>query len=127
MRPRDERAHPVVNDALDRGYLDSGREYPVDGIIGHQAANQARLSVKLAATHLGVSAACWVVDQAGNPCPQDCEPSDTPHGVRFRLHSKAAARAYVTRQAGGNPANLRYNPFQRGEPRRFDDNGQPLR
>lgn len=127
MQPRDERAHPVVNDALDRGYLDTGREYPVDGIASHDAANEARLSVKNAATHLGVSEACWVVDGAGNPCGADCQAPGTPHGIRFRLHNKNAARAYITRQSGGDPSKLKYNPFQRGEPRRIDDNGQRLR
>lgn len=127
MQPRDERAHPVVNDALDRGYLDTGREYPVDGIGGHDAANEARLSVKRAADHLGVSEACWVVDQAGNPCGQDCQAPGTPHGIRFRLHNQNSARAYINRQVGGDPSKLKYNPFQRGETRRIDDNGQHLR
>jgi hypothetical protein len=90
-------------------------------------ANEVRLSVGRAATHLGVSDACWVVDQAGNPCQRDCQAPGAPHGIRLRLHSKNAAREYVTRQSGGDPANLRYNPFQRGEPRRVDDNGRLLR
>jgi hypothetical protein len=127
MQPRDETAHGLVNHALDRGYLDTHEPFAVDSLESHEVANDWRLRVGRAADHLGVSDATWVVDQAGNPCPRDCQPPGTPHGIRFKLYSKDAAREHVTREADGNPANLKYNPFQRAEPRRIADDGRALR
>ena len=126
MRPRDERAHPVINDALDKGYLDTGAEYPIDGMNSHDSANEARKSVRLAAQHLNVSAAAWVVDQDGNPCFKACADPQAPHGIRFRIHSKDAAREHVVRQSGGDPAKLKYNPFARGQGPVVDDSGRRI-
>lgn len=126
MRPRDERAHPVVQDALDRGYLDSGTPYPIDGIPTHDAANEARLAVNRAGRHFNVSTPSWVVDEAGHPCYRDCADPGAPHGVRFRVHSKDAARMHVHQQTGGDPAKLKYNPFQRSSGPRFEDDGRPI-
>jgi hypothetical protein len=126
MRPRDERAHPVVNHAIELGYLDTGAEYAVDNLTSHDAANEARLSINRAGTHLNVSTPSWVVDQDGHPCYKGCADANAPHGVRFRIHSKAAARAHLVHQTGGDPAKLKYNPFQRGSGPVLDDHGNRL-
>lgn len=115
MRPRDERAHPVVNDALDRGYLDTGREYIVPGFPDGAAANEARLSVNRAGRHLGVSVAAWVVHHG-----------DGSAALHFTIWSKNTARAHVAATTGGDPARLRYNPFLKGEGRQVGDDGRPM-
>lgn len=117
----------MVKDALDKGYLDSGAEYPVPGIVNHDAANEARRSVRTAGQHLGVAVAAWVTDSDGNPCYRNCQDPNAEHGIKFKLHNKTAARAHVVKESGGNPANLKYNPFQRGEPRLIDDQGKRIR
>lgn len=126
MRPRDERAHPVIEDALAQGYLDSSAEYPIDGLATHDAANEARLSINRAGHHLNVSTPSWVVDSAGNPCYKSCTDPQAPHGVRFRVHSKDKARDHVVRQSGGDPGNLKYNPFARGQGPILDDKGRRI-
>ena len=127
MQQRDERAHGVVNDALAKGFLDTGAIYPVDGIASHDAANEARLSVNRAGQHLGMSTPCWVVDQDGQHCPKGCQRPDSPHGIRFRIHSKDSARKHVYRQTAGDPSKLRYNPFARAAGPVVDDYGRRLR
>lgn len=133
MKARDERGHPVVKHALDQGYLDTGKPYHVPGFASHATANDGRKSLKLAGDHLGVSVAAFVVTSDGQPCWKasqagyvDCPGEDTPHGVTFRLWSKNSARAHVLKQSGGDPANLKYNPFARAESRVVDDSGQPV-
>ena len=125
MRPADERAHPVIQDAIDRGYVDNGAEYEVNGIASHNKANDARLSIARAGRHFNLSTPCWVVDEDGEPCGAGCEAPDTPHGVRFRLHSKDQARAHLLRQTGGDPSKLKYNPYARPAMPRFSDDGRP--
>src|SRR5262249_32767163 len=115
MRPRDESAHPVVKDALGKGYLDTGKPYPIHGFKTHEAANQGRLSVNRAGSHLGVSVAAWVADQYGEPCYRHCQDESAPHSVFFRLHSKNQARKHILHQTGGDPSKLKYNPFARRE------------
>jgi hypothetical protein len=124
MRPRDERAHPVVRDALDQGFLDTGAIYHVDGFEGHEAANEARKSVNRAGQHLNVSTPCWVVDQGGESCYKACTDQNAPHGIRFRLHSKDQARQHVVQQTGGDPSKLKFNPFARGQAPLLDDSGR---
>lgn len=126
MRPRDERAHPVVKDALDKGYLDTGADYRIPGFGSHDAANEARLSVQRAQAHLGFGMAARVTDQDGMPCWKDCRDPSAPHEVTFKLWSKDKARGHVFRESGGDPANLKYNPWKRGEKRAVDDSGRRL-
>lgn len=126
MRPRDERAHPVVQDALDKGYLDSGEVYQITGFATHDAANQARLSVNRAGQHMNVSTPCWVTDEAGESCYKACADPDAPHGVFFRLHSKDAARKHIVHVTGGDPSKLKFNPFARGSGPVVDDAGRPV-
>lgn len=126
MRPRDESAHGVIQDALDKGYLGTDAVYPVDGFTSHDAANEGRLSINRGSKHLNVSAACWVVDSDGQHCPGHCKSPDSAHGLRFRLWSKDSARSHVLASTGGDPSKLRYNPFQRRSGPAFDDAGRPL-
>lgn len=127
MKPRDERGHPVVEDALGKGYLDTGAAYQINGISGHEAANQARKSIKVAGEHLGVSAAPWVVNQYGDHCWKiECDP-EAVHHVYFKLWSKKSARQHVLRESGGDPANLKWNPFERKNQRLYDDDGRKIR
>jgi hypothetical protein len=125
LRPRDERAHPVVQDAYDKGYLDTGADYAIRGLASHDVANEVRLSVGRAQAHLGFSQAARVVDEAGMPCWKACADPSAPHGVTFKLWSKDGARAHVFRQSGGDPANLKFNPWQKADPALVDDHGKP--
>lgn len=122
--PRDETAHEVIQDAVDRGYLDTGRKYYVGDLNGHETANEARKSITRGLQHFGLAPTAWVTDQAGNPCWKACQDPDAPHGAGFELHSKNAARRHVATQTGGDPAKLKYNPFAPPRPGRFDDDGQ---
>jgi len=126
MRPRDESAHPVIEDALARGYLDTGAIYQVNGFTSHAAANEGRLSVNRGGKHLNVSTPSWVTDQAGESCYKACQDPQAPHSVYFRLHSKDSARQHVYTETGGDPAKLKYNPFARGQAPALDDSGQRL-
>ena len=117
---RDSRAWPVIRLYLEQYGTDSGHEYPVNGIEGHGAANEARLSLRRGARHHGARCAAWVTGQDGNPCNPatgSCRDASAPHGVRFTLWSEDTARRHVAGQAGGNAAGLAYNPFRRGEAR----------
>ena len=126
MRPRDESAHPLVEHALEQGYLDTQAVYHVDGLAGHDIANKARLSLNRAGQHLNVSTPSWVVDSAGEPCWKSCQDPQAPHGLRFRVHSKDAARQHLLRETGGDPSKLKYNPFKRGQRALVDDSGRPV-
>jgi hypothetical protein len=75
---------------------------------------------------MGVSCAAWVTDADGEPCYRSCADPSAPHGVHFRLFPKNASRRFVTEQAGGDPAKLKYNPWKRKSGPRFDDNGVPI-
>ncbi len=127
MRPRDERAHPVVRDAIERGYVQSGEVYPVDGLPSHETANQARKSIRAAGEHLGVAVAAWVADADGNPCWKDCADPQAPHRACFRLFPKETARQHVATETGGDPSKLKYNPWKKAEPRLVDDKGRRIR
>lgn len=123
MKPRDERAHPVVKEALDRGFLDTGQDFPIPGLSSHDVANEVRLSVQRAQVHLGFAMAARVVDEYGKPCWKACQDPSAPHGVTFRLWSKDQARGHVFRASQGDPSNLKYNPWKKAEPRVVDDSG----
>jgi hypothetical protein len=121
---RDERAHEVIQDAIDKGYLDTGRKYHVPGLPDHETANQARLSITRGLHHFGLSPAAWVTDAGENPCHKDCQDPSAPHGAGFELHSKAMGRRHVVEQTGGDPAKLRFNPYAPPRQGRFSDNGE---
>ena len=128
MRKADTRAYPLVQDAIDKGYLESGATYMVRGLPDHATANEARLSVGRALVNSNLAKAAWVVDADGvqcNPLKTPCKDEKAPHGVGFRLISKDSGRAYIVRQSGGNPANLKWNPFDRAKPKGFNDDGTP--
>lgn len=123
LKQRDERAHPVVQDALDRGYLDSGQDYVIPPLPNHATANRVRISVVRALEHFNLGKAARVVDQDGNPCWHDCADPDALHSVTFRLHSKKGARAHVLQSTGGDPSKLKYNPFARPQTPLIPDDG----
>lgn len=114
IRARDERGHPLIRDAIGRGYEASGDDYPVGPFPGHDIANESRLVIGRALEHFGYPRAARVVDRDGQPCHGDCADPAAPHSVTFRLFAKHAARAHTLRETGGDPANLKYNPFRRG-------------
>lgn len=120
---RDERAHGVIQDAIDKGYLDSGRKYIVPGFANHESANQGRRSITRGLDHFGLARSAWVTDGDGNQCYQDCKDPDAPHGAGFELHSKDRGRAYVVDDTGGDPAKLKWNPHDARRHGRFADNG----
>lgn len=123
---RDERAHEVIQDAIDKGYLDSGRKYPVPGLPNHDVANETRQSITRGLNHYGLAPAAWVTDQHGEQCWKDCQDPNAPHGAAFELHSKNSARRHIVRQTGGDPAKLKFNPYAPPRQGRFDDDGQWL-
>jgi hypothetical protein len=126
LRQRETRGHAVVRDAIDRGYINSDQVYVIPPAATHEQANEARKWIKVAGDHYGVSAAPWVTDQDGMQCWKACRDLYAPHGVNFKLWSKDEGRRHVVRQSGGNPANLKYNPFRRAEPRLVDDAGKRI-
>jgi hypothetical protein len=112
LRPRDETAHPLLQDALDKGYLDSMQEYVVSGFPDNTSANEGRLAVRRAARHFNVAVAAFCKEQP-----------DGTWSLHFRCHNKNAARAYVVQQTGGDPTKLKYNPFKK-TPKRDDDGNE---
>jgi hypothetical protein len=120
MRERDERAHPVVRDAMDRGFVGSGRFYEVPGFASREAANEGRKSINNACRHLGVSCRSREAEDLH-------ELTDGTWKVTFRLWPKNEGRAHIRQATGGDPANLSYNPFARAEAASFDDDGRSLR
>lgn len=120
---RDERAWPVIRHYLETYGVDSGYEKLLPGFDGHALANEGRKSVSRGARHHGVRPAAWVVGPDGisscNPADAPCSDPAAPHGVRFTLWSPATANRYVARKSGGDPRNLTYNPFVRGQ-RRYE-------
>ncbi len=126
MRPRDESAHGILQDAIAKGYLGTDEAYPVEGFASHDAANNGRLSVNRGGKHLNVATAAWVVDMDGQHCPGNCRAPESPHGLRFRIWSKESARAHVLASTGGDPSKLRYNPFATAKGPAMDDSGRPI-
>jgi len=123
-RERDTRAHDVIQDAIDRGYLDSGQKYFIPGLPTHAAAREAQQSILRGLRYFNLAPSAWVTDEAGNQCHRDCADPSAPHGAGFELHSKDAAKKYLVDQTGGDPAKLRYNPYAPRRQGHFSDNGQ---
>jgi hypothetical protein len=121
----DKRADPVVQDALGKGYLDTDAVYVVPGFATHDAANEGRMSVNRSARRQNLSPGAWVADQDGQPCYKACQDPEAPHSVKFRLWSKDRGRTHVFRESGGDPQNLKWNPWESHRTRRFGDSGEP--
>jgi hypothetical protein len=120
MRPRDESAHPVVQKAIDEGYVGSGSYVEIDGFASRDAANRGRKAVNNAARHLGVSC-------SSKEAADLLELTDGTWRLRFRLWAKNQGRQHVHQVSGGDPAKLAYNPFARAEGPAVDENGIPFR
>jgi hypothetical protein len=120
---RDERAHGVIQDAIDKGFLDTGKKYYVGNLPGHEVANEARRAITRGLHHFNLAPTAWVTDTAGEPCWKDCKDPDAAHGAGFELHSKNAARKYIVDSTGGDPSKLKYNPFAPPPQPRFSDDG----
>ena len=117
MRARDESAHPVVQHAIDQGYVGTGRPYVIKGFTSKEAAERGRRSVNNAARHMGVS--------CSSRQNQDVhEAADGTFEVHFRLFTKASARQHITQATGGDPTKLAYNPFRRAAGPVMDDQGR---
>jgi hypothetical protein len=122
----DTRADPVIDHAIEHGYLDSGEVFTVPGMASHDIANDGRLSVNRAARRRNLSPGAWVADADGNPCnpaKQPCADPGGPHLVKFRLWSKNTARTHIFRETGGDPSKLKYNPWTSHKRVRHDDQG----
>lgn len=125
--PRDERAHPVMQDAIDRGFLEQGtargREsepYWLPGFPTHAVANAARRSVYAAAKHMGVSCSSRTGEDI-------IEQEDGTFAVRFWIMSRDSAKRRVLETTGGDPSKLAYNPFARRSKRVIADDGSRIR
>ena len=116
MRPRDERGHPVLQDAIDHGYLESPEPYIVPGFSSWEAANEGRKAVNNAARHLGVSCSSRVREDI-------LAAQDGTFTLRFRIFEKNEGRRHVVKTTGGDPHNLAYNPFARHPRPAIDENG----
>lgn len=130
MREPDRRADPVVEDALKRGFMDSGTAYEIPGFPTHDAAAEGMRCLHRSAKRMNVGMAAWVCDdqgeqcwQKGRPVSEYCYDPQGVHRVHFRIWSKNSARAHVLEQSGGDPANLRYNPWERKQKTRVSDDG----
>lgn len=124
--PADTRADPIIAKMLADGYLDTGesRDYLLPS---HDAANQVRLSFNRSARRQNFSPGAWVASEDGQPCDprkHPCPAPDSPHYARLKLWAKNAGRTHIFRQTGGDPSQLKYNPWAR-KGRRYDDTGRP--
>lgn len=119
LRQRDERAHPVIKDAMAKGHLGTGKPYQVDGFATREAADEGRRSINNAARHLGVSCSSRAAEHIE-------QLTDGTWRVTFRLYPKKEGRRHVHEITGGDPSKLAYNPFQRGEGPMVDDHGRPI-
>jgi len=97
-QPPDTRAHGIIEHYLRT--FEYGHEWVMDIFPSHDAANEGRLSARRGARAYGVSCAAWVVDN-----------SDGSARLHMRLFDKESGRDHVTRKAGGDPRNLKYNPY----------------
>lgn len=123
MRAPDESAHRLIQHAIKRGFLDSGKPFLLPGLPDHASANDARVSVARGLEHFNLGRAAWVTDADGNQCYRDCKDPSAPHGIGFQLHSKNKARQHVAQR---DPSEVKFNPFLRRQSPRFDDNGQQM-
>ena len=122
----DTRADPVLDYAIEHGYLESGEVFDV-AMDSHDSANDGRLSVNRAARRRNLAPGAWVADADGNPCnplKTPCADPAAPHYTRFRLWPKNEARTHIFRSTGGDPAQLKYNPWTSHKRARHDDSGQ---
>jgi hypothetical protein len=122
MRQPDKRAYPLLQDAIDGGWVGNRQPYPVENFNTHDAANAGRKSVLKAGRHFNVSVSAWVTDASGENCYRQCKNPDAPHGIRFMLFSKNEGRAYIAGIAEGDPGKLKYNPFAK-RAAKLDDDG----
>jgi len=119
LRRRDESGHKVVNDAIKGGYVGAGQPYIVPGFASQEAAERGRQAINNAARHLGVSCSA----RRG----EDVHPAaGGTFELHFRLFPKSEGRKHITAAAGGDPANLAYNPFRRGDGPAVDESGAPI-
>lgn len=116
MRRQDQRGHPVMQDAIDRGYLDNPEPYIVPGFRSWDAANEGRKAVNNAARHLGVSCSARVREDI-------LAAADGTFTLRFRIFPKNSGRRHVVQTTGGDANNLAYNPFARHQGPIVDDEG----
>lgn len=133
MRQADRRGDPVLEDALKRGFMDSGEAYQIPGFPSHEAAAEGMRSLYRAARRMNVSFAARVCDDTGEQCWEPgtpledyCYDPQGEHRVHFLIWSKNRARAYVLEQSGGDPSKLRYNPWERAQKTRVTDDGQVI-
>lgn len=124
--PREERAHPVVRDAIEKGYVERGTAggrdsdpYVIPGFPSWDIANQARKSVYCAARHHGVSCSSRTHEDI-------IDNEDGTFSLRFWLMSKDSARKRVVEAAGGDPTRLAYNPFKKRNQRLYADDGSRI-
>ena len=132
-RTADTRGDPVVEEAIERGHVGSDTAYDVPAMPSHQIAREAARLIRNAAKRRNLSCGCWIEAQdhpgpcydgwKGNP---PCPAPDGPHTVRFKLWAKTAGRTYIGRTSGGDPANLKYNPWGKAPIQRYDDTGAPV-
>jgi hypothetical protein len=118
----DTRADPIIARMIELGYLGSGEPFDIP-MQDHDSANEGRLSVNRSARRQNLSPGAWVADQHGERCYKDCADPGAPHYLRVKLWPKDAARSHIFRESGGDPAKLKYNPWQRKTPR-YSDQGQ---
>jgi hypothetical protein len=111
---RDERAHPLIERYLSLHGAD-GTEETVPRFGDHATMNGWRLSLNRGARHFGLSPAVIVIDQDGEQCYLDCADPAAPHGVRFAFFQLDAGKAHVLRQSNGQPGQMKYNPYLRGQ------------
>jgi len=116
MRARDERGHPVVRDAIGKGFLESPDSYLVPGFASWEAADEGRRAVNNAARHLGISCSSRQREDI-------LAAADGTFTLRFRIFPKNEGRRHVLQTTGGDPANLAYNPFARAPGPEVDENG----
>lgn len=126
FQPRDERAHPVVMDAINKGYAEQGsihgrdsEPYTIPGFPDFNTANAARRSVYCAAKHLGVSCSSRTNEDI-------IEQEDGTFLLRFWVMSRASAKKRVIEATGGDPTKLAYNPFRKRSRRVMDDEGNRI-
>ena len=119
--PRDESAHPVVEDAIRKGYVTTqgrdGRPYVIRGFKDEESAQRGRRSVYNAARHFNVSCSSRTNEDV-------IAEEDGTFTLRFWLIPKNAGRKHVIKATGGDPSKLAYNPFAKKRRPLMDDDGQ---
>lgn len=122
--PADTRADPIVAKMVADGYLNTGESFDIP-MPTHDAANEGRLSFNRSARRQNLSPGAWVAGEDGEPCnaaKNPCPDPDGPHYLRAKLWHKDRGRGHIFRESGGDPAKLKYNPWDR-KTRKFSDSG----